>query len=194
MSTSCRTTSACSVAPWSAPSLPSQVHCRNAPAVPGCRHSCDVQERAARAKPECPACRRPRQGSQLKSDVAEILEIPFPEIGVEPRAWDATPLTGSGRWVSAAALARAHAAPRSRAHRRPRPAGPSRGKDCQRGRCRDGRAAAARKAYEEELAATGTKLIDAATKALERAGAADVGLCASAAPLGGCSGPMPRLR
>ena len=127
---------------------------------------------------------------QLKADVAEILEIPFPEIGVEPRAWDATPLTGSGRWVSAAALARAHAAPaiaRASASLEARLA-PLQARIASGDTTATAEAAAARQAYEEELAATGTKLIDAATKALERAGAADVGLCANAAPLGGCSG------
>jgi hypothetical protein len=128
--------------------------------------------------------------AQLKADVAEILDIPFPEIGVEPRAWAAVPITGTGRWVSAAALAKAHAGPvleRESAALEARLA-PLEGRIAAGDAAAVAEAAEARAAYEAALAAAGATLLDAAAKALEKAGAGDVGVCPNAAGFGGCEG------
>jgi len=128
--------------------------------------------------------------AQLKSDVAEILAIPFPELGVESRAWTPVPLTGTERWVSAAALADAHARPaleRASAALEARLA-PLEARMTSGDASAVTEAAAARAAYEAELAAAGVTLLDAAQRALEKAGSGGVGVCPNAETFGGCTG------
>lgn len=127
---------------------------------------------------------------RLKAEVAEILDIPFPDIQVDHRAWAAVPLTGAGRWVSASALARrfASAALEREASALEARLAPLEARIAAGDTTAVAEAASARAAYEAALAASGTVLVASATKALAQAGAADVGICPSTPALGGCEG------
>lgn len=126
----------------------------------------------------------------LKGDVAEILDIPFPEMGVQQKAWKPVALTGTGRWVAADTLARrfASAALDREAAALEAALAPLEARIAEGDKGAVAEAAAARSAYEAKLAAVGATLLDAATKALDKAGAGDVGICPNAPAFGGCTG------
>lgn len=126
----------------------------------------------------------------LEQAVTEILDIPFPELGVEDRSWAPVALTGTARWVSAAALADRFAGAalaREAAALEDRLA-PLEARIAGGDASAVAEAAEARSAYEAALAGAGTTLLEAATKALDKAGAGDVGVCPNAASFGGCAG------
>jgi hypothetical protein len=128
--------------------------------------------------------------TSLQGDVTEILDIPFPALGVDERAWAPVPLTGAARWVSAAGLANrfAGAALEREAAALEVQLAPLEARIAAGDATAVAEAAKARDGYEAALATAGTSLLDAATKALDKAGAGDVGVCPNAAAFGGCAG------
>ena len=126
----------------------------------------------------------------LREDVVEILDIPFPTLGVDERAWAPAPLTGEARWVSASALAKTFASAaleRESASLEARLA-PLEARISGGDASAVAEAAEARAAYESALATVGAGLLEAATQAPDKAGAGDVGVCPNAASFGGCAG------
>ncbi|MEC8423481.1 MAG: hypothetical protein VX000_06865, partial [Myxococcota bacterium] len=126
----------------------------------------------------------------LQTSVAEILAIPFPELGIEGRAWAPATITGTARWVSADALARRFASSaldrqtESLANR----LAPLEARIAGGDAAAVEEAAVARAAYEAALAAMGDTVLGAAAPALQKAGMGDVGACANPTSFGGCTG------
>ncbi len=134
--------------------------------------------------------RRIDADAELSKAVAAINAVPFPEVGVEPKTWAPATVTGAARWFDVATVAR-------------KAAGPALERDAQaleaalaplESGIDAGDAAAvaeaerARAAYEAALATHGAALLEAAAKALDKAGLSDVGACPNPASLGGCAG------
>jgi len=131
---------------------------------------------------------------ELRADVGEIAEVPWPEVTVASTPQPVVPVTGTARWVAMHALVKAFADPSLDGH--------TEDLEDALAPLEDGLAAGDAKAiataekhratYEAALAADGQVLRSALKDALEKAekkgGLREVGLCANPGELGGCAG------